>query len=85
MAAEPDSEFTSAWTVSVLLPVEHLHEHLLYVDGANDGSEEELGHHQRADGPQHGQGYEKLSEACCVLAVNQPDVFFQSLVSLTTQ
>ncbi|KAF3843368.1 hypothetical protein F7725_002217 [Dissostichus mawsoni] len=68
-----------------LLPVEHLHQHLLDADGANDGSEEELRHHRRADGPQHGQSYEQFGKPRRVLAVDQPHVLVQSLVRLATQ
>ncbi len=68
-----------------LLPVEHLHEHLLDADGPYNGSEEELSDHRRADGPQHGQSYEQLGEPRRVLAVDQPDVLVQSLVRLPTQ
>lgn len=68
-----------------LFTVEHLHENLLDVDGPYDWSEEELSHHQRTDGPQHGQSYEQLGEPGRVLSVDKPDVLVQSLVRLPAQ
>lgn len=68
-----------------LLPVEHLHEHLLDADRPYNGSEEELGDHRRANGPQHGQGDEQLGEPRRVLTVDQPHMLVQSLVRLATQ